>query len=765
MGPTEDPPLNDRAKSLWDTTAFAFATVFLFGFGLAAENLAPGDWPRLLLGQFENLAFSGLLALPLLWLAGSRAGRRLHAVVVAAVLVYMALDQVFYRMFFDHFQIGIIEGQEGGLATLKDSILFELKPVFFANAAVALVLGGVLFRRAGRPQTEQLSPRGKRTLAVALIALSAYGGATWYLGKGAKLSNLNFHPVVSLGRSVAAPVRHEVAKVNLVEDLDSLRFGQPTAPSLPPDTWQPEPGRWLSSSKKPNVVLIVLESVGSEQLLTNGRPSPERTPELARRVAEMTTFPAIYSMFPGTVRSHAPLSTGGRTITWGSVFEELSFTYAGPTIVSELKSQGYAAGLFSAAYMEAENLGGFYDQLPYDVWSYPDRWTPEERKRFEINSWGVDEREVVRRGVAWAKTARAPFFLHLLASSTHHPYSIPADFKAPLPRDEDRKNRYANALAFLDHALGLLFKELAAAGHADDTLIFVVGDHGQAFGDVHPQNLTHKNHIYEENVRNFLMVIDPKTRGGPLAVSRIGSLGDVAPTVLGFVTEQPKDFAGQNLFDPSYEERLVFFHKNALPERWGLRDGRWKFAVDKVGGGNAELFDLDLDGAEQENLAARHPDQVKAYTELVASWYIKTNDAYTSRLKDFRKAGGIQLSPEDVQSFGPKRLVFGTKAKGGKFQELAVIHPEEDMVAWTYGVPFPRNQKVDYEWLSPSGEAHRFYLEFDKDWSQTEVFHSAKQPLEEGIWTLNLAADGQPLLSGTFKVKASAPLVNPRKFP
>ncbi len=698
-------------------------------------------------------------------MAGSRAWRRVYAVFLGAVLLYLAVDQVFYRIFFDHFQIGLMEGQEGGIGVFKDSILFELRPLFFVNVAVALVLSVLLFLRLGAPQSETPTPRGRKVIAVTVAVLITYCGTAWHFSRNAKLSNLNYHPVVSLARSIVIPLRHDTAPVELIKDLESLRYGKPTIAGIPPDTWQPGPARWQNAAKKPNIVLIILESVGSQQMLKNGRPSQEDTPELARHVAQMTTFPLLYNTFPGTVRSHTPLITGGRTITWGSVFEELSFPYTGPTIVSELNAAGYTAGLFSAALMEAENLGGFYDQLPYDVASYPDRWTDSDKKQFKINSWGVDEREVMRRAGVWAKSTRTPFFLQILTSATHHPYSIPDDFKAPYSRDGDRKHRYANALAFIDQAIGQLLGDLAAAGHADDTLVFIVGDHGQAFGDVHPKNLTHKNHIYEENIRNFLMVIDPTVRSGPFPVSRVGGLGDVAPTILGFVNDLPRDFAGQNLFDPTYEERLVFFHKNAYPERWGLRDGRWKFAVDKVGGKNAELFDLDADGAEQINLANDHRDQVQTYSQLVASWYIKTNDEYVARLKGFRKAGGIQLRPDEVQSYGPKRLVFGTKGKDGKFKELNVINPNEEMVAWTYGVPFPTNQKVDYKWTSPRGKVRRFHFEYDKDWSQTEVFHSATVPMEEGIWTLALSAEGRPLLSGTFKVKASADVTVKRKFP
>lgn len=743
------------------------ASLLLFYLLLAAENLVThssvpalawaGRFGRLLLGQFENLAFAGIAVAPLAWIYPYRLLRLIYAALLSLVLVYMVIDQVFYGLFFAHFQFGLVEGQEISASIFKDSILFELGRGFLFNAGVAAALSILLARRLAAPQSDAPWPGWSRSRTVALGAGAGIGASLlWFGTVNAKPDNLNSHPVVSMIRSAFKHADRASVVEEQVSDFYKLRHGEPTNSAVVPPVVGP-------SAPPPNIVLVILESVGSEQLLPNGGLDPALTPNLARLAPEMTIFPTVYDTFPGTVRSHVPLSTGGRTITWGSVYDEFSFPYAGPTIVGELKRSGLAAGLFSAALMDTENLGGFYEQLPYDVRDYPDAWPGAERKRFSVDSWGVDERETARRAAAWVGETDGPVFVHLLTSSTHHPYSVPADFPRP-PGDGDRRACHRNALHFLDSVIGDLHDRLERLRPSERTVWFILGDHGEAFGDKHPTNLIHKNHLYEENIRNFLLVVDPQRRDGPLSVPRIASLGDVAPSLVAFVSRERPDFAGQNLFSPDYRERVVYFHKNALPEKWGLRDGRFKFIIEQIGRRNPELYDLETDSDEQTNLAEAHPEQVREYVRMAASWYIAANADYVRRLPGFSKPGGVTLKAGEVQSLGPKRLVFGTRDAKGKFFELKRIHPEEEMIAWTLGVPFRTDQSVDYEWQAPDGNVRRFSFVFEKDWSTVEVFHSSVAPMAEGRWQVRLSADGKELIRGEFDVRRDAELHVRRSF-
>jgi hypothetical protein len=415
--------------------------------------------------------------------------------------------------------------------------------------------------------------------------------------------------------------------------------------------------------------------------------------------------------------------------------------------------------------MDTESLGKFYQNLPFERRFVPDDQPAAYRERTKINSWGIDERAVLTEAETWLeKTAPGPFFLQFLTSSTHHPYSVPADERGPFPQDDSRINRYKNALHFLDAVLGRLFQTLAERGLRDNTLIFIVGDHGEAFGDLHDTNFTHKNHIYDENIRNFLVMIDPGRSDGPLFDRRIASLGDVAPTILSRAGTETDLFRGESLLAADYREKIVYFHKNAQPEKWGLRDGRWKFIAEKIGGRHPELYDMNADPDEQHSVAATHPDMVKEYGQLCAQWFVDMNDEYTSYLRGFAKAGGVRMSAADLQSYGPKKLVFGSLTPDGKFVELKTINPAEDMQALTFGVPFPDKTAITYEWTSPTSEVRRFNFTYDPDWSKVQVFHAAPGPMVEGRWQLRLLQGERELLRGHFTVDAHAPVLKSRRF-
>ncbi|KAJ5436270.1 Alkaline phosphatase-like alpha/beta/alpha [Penicillium cf. griseofulvum] len=110
----------------------------------------------------------------------------------------------------------------------------------------------------------------------------------------------------------------------------------------------------------------------------------------------------------------------------------------------------------------------------------------------EINYFGYAETElrpyVLDLFEEAANNKTRMFFSHV-TSTTHHPWSTPEDFeKEPYMSDQgninhDLMNNYLNAARFVDNWLGDIMTMLDQTGIANETLVVVVGDHGQAFGE------------------------------------------------------------------------------------------------------------------------------------------------------------------------------------------------------------------------------------------------------------------------------------------
>ena len=508
-----------------------------------------------------------------------------------------------------------------------------------------------------------------------------------------------------------------------------------------------------------------MESVGSKQFLkTDGLPDPTITPNLSRLAQHAAVFSSLYSVFPGTVRSHVDMATGGRTITWGSVFEELTYPYEGPTTVRALNAVGYDTALFSAQKLDFENMNSFYKQEGFDHYYDFGDADPEFQKQNSLQSWGAKEEPILSLAVKWIDRRRErnrPFFLKYLTVATHHPYDVPADFRGQV-LGTSRKNNYKNALNYTDSALGVFLKQLESRHLLGNTLIVINGDHGEAFGEYHAQNFLHKNYLYEENVKNFLLIANPALFPDTVVSRRIASIGDIMPTVLGLADIPPGDVPGQSLMSKAYIPRIVYFYKNTDPDLWGLRDGQWKFIDTKLGG-HAELYDLDLDPNEANNVAQIYPDRVALYDKLVARWYAQTNHDFVVHLKGFEYPGGKEMSEADMRTPGPKLLAFDYRKATEEttrenFQEANTLNPFEEVVAWTRWIHYPHDKDIHFVWKSPSGEVYQYDFNVKAIWGTTVVRNSAPLPLEEGIWHLSLQDGDKTLITGSFIVDHNAPL-------
>ena len=738
---------------------------------------ADGLWPLLhfllLLpfSQLEHILFCVLISIPAFVVLQQALLRWIYFFSIVVINFYVIVDQLIYRVFFDHYRLSMSEGHAVSIWILWDSVRGEIDPIFYVNLGIYILLTVLLFsifRTYGqvfqlRVQVGNFQTWSTRKAAV-VVVYSLGNVVGWgYIEN----HNLERHPIITLVHSSYFDDREPIVSSQVTGDLYQLRFGKVHEDSTNSSELQNAFDRIRDRDTRPNVVFIIMESVGSLQLLHDGKLSRRITPNLASMTNHMVIFDSIYNTFPGTVRTHAPINTGGRTITWGSVYEEFSMTYEGPVLANELKRNGYQTALLSAGDLSPENMGNLYASYNYDYFFEPGMASEDFIRKNQIHSWGVNEDVIRKMAVEWIDTVKnddKPFFLQFLTISTHHPYSVPSNYIGPY-RGNDKKSRYYNSLHYNDRVIGRFIDDLKKRGLLDQTLIVICGDHGQAFGKRHRKNITHKNFLYEENIRNFCITIDVASINERVVSEQVGSVGDIMPTILGLArTPVPADVPGQNLFDSEYRERVVYFHKNAHPELWGLRDGNWKFISQKIANETPELYDLDSDPEEQKNLAGSYSNQVKEYQTLCQQWYIQTNADYCQRLENHAFAGGRGLSENEVTTCGPKILAFGHKPDDGNFVELQRINPEENMVAWTKWVSYQEKKTILYVWTSPSGSERSFTFTMQPDWSTSWVYHGAETTMEEGTWDLSLYDGNEKLISRRFTVDKDAPLISRRLF-
>ena len=155
------------------------------------------------LAQWENILAAAFLG----WLtfkgAAGRPGRWLSLTVVCAVNLYLVIDQVGFKLFFDHFSPSMLEGSQR-LGDLRSSIIAELDGAFYFNIILYLLISGLLFFKFFRDTAMQGSEFAARLgrlfrmpkVATVILALIVIGALIPVQANYVKLYHHPFHNLV-----------------------------------------------------------------------------------------------------------------------------------------------------------------------------------------------------------------------------------------------------------------------------------------------------------------------------------------------------------------------------------------------------------------------------------------------------------------------------------------------------------------------------------------------------------------------------------------
>lgn len=733
-----------------------------------ASMIAPGGGRALLVVRLPLLQLENAAVALLLGAVARRLIRRsLSALALLLFLLcnaWVLADQIVYKLFFHHVQRAMLDDLAGA-RSLASSAAAEIDRTFIVSAIVVVALSVFVLRGftlGAPPPPTWLMPLIMRRRRPLLLAVACFAVASVVTQARFPHHDLAHHPIAALASSFVAHLRRPPTFAARVRDLRSLRFGAPTAD----DGDALGRARDALADGHPNVVLFVLESVGARQLFDAGAPPAEVAPALRALFDHGLLFDTVYTVHPSTTRSTVALVYGGATVTIGNILRDLTLPYHGPTLPGTLAAQGWDTGLFSAADLAFENLGAALGQAGYrtvfDFGAQPEAF----RRGAALNSWGGRDDVIAREAASWMGAPRSParpFFLHFITNATHHPYDTPPAFAPPpgfaqrtagLP---DEKRNHLRALAYVDAALRALLDEIDRRGLADETLVAITGDHGESFAEWHEENLMHRNFLYEENVRTFLLLARGRRLAGPVISHRAGTVGDILPTIVTLAGGAPPAVQGQDLLAPSWTPRIAYFQKNADPPDWGLRDGRWKF-IGAQDGERAQLFDLESDPTEQHDVAAAHRDMTALYRDMCASWLVRSQDDFTAQLDDGARIGVRPLTEAEQATPGARRLAFGRfveTAGGREFVEQRPgerFRPDDRVGIWTRWSPFGEDQSVRLEWRAPSGRSgsREFTLHAGDMLSQSEL--RSRSTLGTGTWRVSLWRGEALMRAGTFEV-------------
>lgn len=205
-------------------------------------------------------------------------------------------------------------------------------------------------------------------------------------------------------------------------------------------------------------------------------------------------------------------------------------------------------------------------------------------------------------------TEGAPLKANTTLSFTFEASDEPVELSVWLndaPDLDEIRRRYDLEVAAVDRAVGALLRDLERRGVADDTVIVLTGDHGEALGE-HGQ-VGHVNTLYDEVLRVPLVISAPSSRD-QRALSknskRLVTHMDLAPTILELSDVAPwHEMGGASLVSETRPRTLLAeTHKPEAPrDLLCLRDERTKLIYDPAADQFA-CFDLKSDPGEERDV-------------------------------------------------------------------------------------------------------------------------------------------------------------------
>jgi arylsulfatase A-like enzyme len=349
-----------------------------------------------------------------------------------------------------------------------------------------------------------------------------------------------------------------------------------------------------------------------------------------------------------------------------------------PHLAETLKASNYSTGgIIGAAVLKKETGLGlgfdFYDD-------YFDKYTILGGKKSKIELFRKTADQVVERAIDLIKKQylNRPFFLFLHFYDAHTKYAlIPEKYQKMFPKDPELTrilkernqnpkfakmiNKYDGGIRYIDDSLTRFWSFLKKTGIYDSSFIIIVSDHGEGLGE--HNYYYHGRNVYEEQMRVPMIIRFPRGDHAGKRVDQMVTLLDVFPSILDFlgIPELPyssgKSFLGLIRGKTDHTREYVHYERRWYPEKkpkgttnwesgqkFGVRGKRWKYIWHSER--SAQLYDLEIDPHELNNIAPHHPDKAAAMEKELEHYkkLVKKNKVFPQEID--------QETKEQLESLG-----------------------------------------------------------------------------------------------------------------
>lgn len=426
---------------------------------------------------------------------------------------------------------------------------------------------------------------------------------------------------------------------------------------------------------KPNIVLILIDDLGYGDVgcygnITNLTPNIDR---LAKEGIRLTDF---HTNGPMCTPTRAALLSGMYQNRLGEKFEgplsgKTQYDEGMPlevvTMAEMLKNEGYATGMYGKWHLGYQepflpSSQGFDDFVGLgagdgDHHSHIDRWGREDWKHNNTPAMekGYCVDLITKHSSSFIKKNKdKPFFLYVAHLAIHFPWQGPND---PPHREKgisyendkwgiipDRENVLPHVKAMVeavDQSVGEIINTLKELNLDQNTLVIFTSDNGGYIHYNHQlKNISsngplrgQKAEVYEGGHRVPFIAWWPEKINAGIESDETTMTMDLYPTFAELVSAE---ISKEKTIDGIKINSLLFENKS-LPDRtlfWkmddeiAVRKGPWKLV--KIGDHPIELYNLDQDLSELNNLADVQVEISKNLWDAYQSWEKEVRESATN---------------------------------------------------------------------------------------------------------------------------------------
>ncbi|MCI3922360.1 LTA synthase family protein [Paenibacillus sp. TRM 82003] len=356
---------------------------------------------------------------------------------------------------------------------VSDSILDLLQPLYllyFLDIIVILVL--LLVRKAPRFSEMRIDRRPLSTAwALSLSALVfygfQYGGLLNELKQAERMGLVSYevHTVLSGVRSANAASQAEPITADAVRSVKNIALSE-------------EKPFAFGAAERRNVIVVQLESF-QNFLVGLELGGKEVTPVLNDLIEESYYFNNVYQSIGQGNTSDAEFIVN--TGFYPPAQQAASQAYGGkqlPSLPRLLGKQGYETITLHTNDVKFWNRLQLYPAIGFDRY-YDMEYFGQE----DIIAFGPSDEVLYDKTMPVLRELHskdAPFYAHVIAQSSHHPFLPPEDKEMiTLPEQWEGTDigNYVKMTNYSDRALGDFIEGLKAEGIWDDSMLVVYGDH------------------------------------------------------------------------------------------------------------------------------------------------------------------------------------------------------------------------------------------------------------------------------------------------